>query len=119
MVDLRVVKDDDDVAATLSGVVLFGILWDELVDLLGSAATAALLRRALRRALPHSAELADLVIARVEEEYGYRVPAAFGLAKGPPPGLRTLVEELRPLLEELTGKVALRHLERVPELRNW
>jgi len=119
VVDLRVVRDDDDVAATLSGVVLFGILWEELVDLLGTAATAALLRRALRRALPHNAELAGLVISRVEEQYGYRVPPAFGLDQGPPPALRALVEELRPLLVEATGQVALRHLDEVPELRNW
>ena len=118
MTDLRVVMDDD-VAATLSGAVLFGILWDELADLLGTAATAAVLRRALRRALPHNAALAELAITRVEHEYGYVVPQAFGLSKGPPRALCDLLDELRPLLVELTGQVALRRLDEVPELRNW
>lgn len=118
MTDLRIVKADD-AAATLSGAVLFGILWDELVDLIGTAATAALLRRALRRAVPHSGELAGLAITRLEREYGYVVPQAFTLAKGPPAALCELLEELRPLLVEMTGQVALRHLDQVPELRNW
>lgn len=115
---LKLVGDKDG-GNGLSGAVLFGILWHELVDLLGPAASAALLRRALRRALPHSPELAELTIERVDERYGYSVPASFGVAAGPSPGLRRLVDELRPLLLELTGEVAQRHLERVPELRQW
>jgi len=111
--------DDGDGANGLSGAVLFGILWRELVVLLGTAASAALLRRALRRALPHSPELAQLTIERVDERYGYSVPPAFAQAVGPSPGLLRLVEELRPLLSELTGDMAQRHLERVPELRRW
>jgi hypothetical protein len=118
MADLRVVKTEA-VAATLSGAVLFGILWDELADLLGTAATAAVLRRALRRALPRSPELTELTIARVEHEFGYVVPPAFNVARGPPASLCDLLDELRPLLVELTGQVTLRHLDRVPELRNW
>jgi hypothetical protein len=33
--------------------------------------------------------------------------------------LRDLLDELRPLLVELTGQVALLRLDRVPELRAW
>jgi len=115
---LKLVGEGDG-ADGLSGAVLFGILWRELGDLLGPAASAALLRRALRRALPHSPELAELTIERVDERYGYSVPPSIGLAVGPSPGLRRLVDELRPLLLEQTGEVAQRHLERVPELRRW
>jgi len=111
--------DDGGGADGLSGAVLFGILWRELVDLLGTAASAAILRRALRRALPHSPELAQLTIERVDERYGYSVPSSFGQEMGPSPALRDLVDELRPLLFELTGEVAQRHLERVPALRSW
>lgn len=111
--------DDGDGAGGLSGAVLFGILWRELVVLLGTAASAAVLRRALRRALPHSPELVALSIERIDERYGYSVPPSFGLAMGPSPGMRHLLDELRPLLSELTGEVAQRHLERVPELRRW
>lgn len=115
---LKIVQDGD-AAAGLSGAGLFAILWDELVDLLGTAATAALLSRAARRALPHNQELIGLIIARVDDEFGYEVPSSFGLTRGPPVALRDLVGELRPLLVELTGQVALRHLEQVPELRSW
>jgi hypothetical protein len=115
---LKIVKDGG-AAAELSGAVLFGLLWDELAGLLGTAATAALLRRAARRALPRNQELVELTIARLDDQFGYVVPESFALAKGPPAALRALAEELRPLLVELTGQVALRHLDRVPELRNW
>jgi hypothetical protein len=115
---LRVVADGD-ASAGLSGTVLFSILWAELVALIGTAATAAILRRAIRRALPRSPELADLAIERVDDQFGYAAPASFALANGPPPALRELVEELRPLLAELMGQVALLQLGRVPELRGW
>jgi hypothetical protein len=115
---LKIVKEGD-AATELSGAVLFSILWDELVELLGTATTSALLRRAMRRALPRSHELAELTIERVDERFGFVLPRSFALAKGPPPALRDLFDELRPLLEELTGQVALRHLEQVPALRHW
>ena len=35
------------------------------------------------------------------------------------PALTALLDELRPLLIELTGQVALRSLARIPELRAW
>lgn len=98
---------------------LFEILWAELVDLIGTAGTAVLMRRALRRALVHSTELQELTIGRVDEEFRYVVPPSFTLTMGAPPALHHLADELRPLLAELTGEVALRHLERVPELQAW
>lgn len=118
MSNVRIVHRGD-AAEGLSGSVLFGILWDALVDLLGTAATAVLVRRAARRALLRSGELSELSIDRVDEEFGYVVPESFNRAVGPPVALRDLAEELRPLLVELTGEVVLRHLANVPELRYW
>jgi hypothetical protein len=108
-----------EAATQLSGAVLFGILWAELVDMVGTAATAVLLRRAQRRALLRSRDLQELTIGRFDEEFRYEVPSSFNLAAGPPPALRHLADELRPLLEELTGEVALRRLRAVPELQGW
>jgi len=108
-----------DAAARVSGAVLFRILWDSLVDLLGTAATAVLVRRATLRALHRSHDLCELAVARVDGEFTYAVPHSFDRAMGPPAALRDLADELRPLLVELTGEVALRHLEQVPELRSW
>jgi hypothetical protein len=118
MASLRVVKDGD-AAAGLSGAVLFKILWDELVDILGTTATAVVMERALRRARTASRELGGLTITRVDGQFSYAVPVAFVQAVGPSVALSSLVDELRPLLVELTGQVAVQHLGRVPELRGW
>lgn len=108
-----------DASTGHSGAALFKVLWDALVDLLGTAAAAALMRRAVQNAQPRSEELAGLTIVRVDGEYHYTVPRSFERALGPPPALVELAEELRLLLEEQTGDVALRHLAQVPELEPW
>jgi hypothetical protein len=118
MASLKVVKDGD-AAAGLSGATLFKILWDELSDLLGTTATAVVLERALRRARIASRELAGLTISRLDGQLGYAVPPSFVEAKGPSMALSSLADELRPLLVELMGQVAVQHLDRVPELRGW
>ena len=94
------------------------MLWEALADVLGTAATATVLRRAARRAAPRCPELAELAIQRENLEYLYTVPSAWkDPAEGTPPALRELVAELRPILIELTGQVVMRHLEQSPELR--
>ena len=109
---------DDAAHAELSGAGLFALLWDSLADVLGTAATATLLRRAARRAVPRSPELAELAISRDNLEYRYTLPSAWkGREEGTLIALRELVGELRPLLVEMTGQVVIRHLERIPELR--
>ncbi len=98
---------------------LFKLLWEALVDLLGSAATAALLRRASRRAMAQAPELGELIIVREDLDYRYKLPHAWGdaAAEETPHGLRQLMLELVPLLIELTGPVVLCHLAQIPELR--
>ena len=91
---------------------LFTLLWDTLADVLGTSATAALLRRAARGAAGRCPELATLSIVRADLEYRYTVPAAVGTT-----ALRELVKDLRPLLIEMTGSVVVGHLERAPGLR--
>jgi hypothetical protein len=118
MASLRVVKDGD-AAAGLSGAILFKILWEELSDILGTTATAVVMERALRRARAVNNELGHLTISRVDGQFGYAVPPSFVQAVGPSVALHKLVDELRPLLVELTGQVAVQHLDRVPELRGW
>jgi quercetin 2,3-dioxygenase len=102
-----------------SGVALFRMLWDALVEVLGPAATAAIVSRSARRALPRRPELPELAITRVDGVYGYVLPPSFeGTAGGPAP-LRDLLDEIRGRLAQLTGQVVLRHLERIPGLREW
>ena len=108
-----------DAAGTeLSAAILFKIVWEALAGVLGTAATATLLRRAVRRAVPRCPELAELAIERDNLEYRYTLPSAWtNPAEGTPPALRELVTELRPILIELTGHVVIRNLEQFPELR--
>ena len=97
---------------------LFTILWDALADVLGTAATATLLRRAAGRAARRAPELGELVIKRETLDYVYQTPPAWEDGLGDPPGaLRELVSELRPLLVDLTGTVIINHLARIPALR--
>ena len=118
MVKLRAVRDGD-AAAQLSGAALFKVLWDRLADMLGITATAVVLDRAARRARTRGHELDGLTISRVDGHFGYVVPPSFAQTRGPSVALFRLLDELRPLLLELTGQLALRHLEEVPELRGW
>jgi hypothetical protein len=111
--------------AGLSAAALFTLLWDGLADVLGTAATAVLVRRAARRAAPRSPELADLAISRENLEYRFTLPrawtdranAAAAAATADAHALRELVGELQPLLVELTGPVVVRRLAQIPELR--
>ena len=115
---LRNVKEGE-AAAGLTGAALFKILWDELSDLLGGTATAVVVDRAARRARVRSRELGGLTISRIDGRFVYVVPISFDRNLGPSGALCSLMEELAPLLTELTGRVALQHLAQVPELRNW
>lgn len=102
-----------------SGAAVFRLLWDGLSDVLGTAAAATVVGRAARRATPLSPELGELAISRVERQYRYVVPSSFERAAGVSGALSDLLGELKPLLVELTGRVALGRLEGVPELREW
>jgi hypothetical protein len=86
--------------------------------MLGTAAAAALLRRAAQRAIAASPELAAFKITRESLEYEYEVPDAWHIgASEPPQALSELVRELWVLLVELTGTVVVTRLLRVSELR--
>ena len=107
-----------DAAADPSGEKLFSLIWEALADLLGTATAAVLVRRAARRGVGVSPELAELEISIADLEYRYTVPHAWTEDAGDTPtALRTLLAELLPLLVELTGGIAIHRLERIPELR--
>jgi len=112
-------RPGSDVAGgATSAASLFNLLWDELAGVLGTAATAILLRRATQRALARNRQLAELIIERENLEYRYRLPSSWeDRAEEMPAALRDLIGQLRRLLVELTGPVILRHLEQIPELR--
>ena len=117
--EVRVGGDSDlDTAA------LFAIVWGALAEVLGTAATAAIVRRAVGRTATDSPELVDVVIRREKLEYRYTLPHAWSHAARPatpgeraPIAFRALVAEIGRLLVELTGTVFIGRLEQIPELR--
>src|SRR5258708_28025330 len=77
----------------------FDILWGALVELLGSPATATLLRRSARRQREDFPELVELAITRNDFEYTYAVPAAWQYAnERSNAALQALVQDLFSLL---------------------
>jgi hypothetical protein len=107
---------DDAGARERSASALFAIVWDALAEMLGTAAAAAIVRRAAARARQESAELVELVIARENLEYRYTLPRAWS-QESSSIALRALAADIGKLLLELTGTVVIRRLEQIPELR--
>jgi hypothetical protein len=97
---------------------LYQRLWHTLDEVMGSVATVTLLRRAARRAAPHSPLLQELAASSVDEGFGYLLPRAFleEPAEGPQRALQDLVGALRPLLVEFTGMVVVQQLDLIPGL---
>jgi hypothetical protein len=98
---------------------LFELLWESLADVLGTAAAATLLRRAIKRAASHVSSGELVTVIRNGPDYEYRLPETWRQ-----PGneealsaLRAVVAELRLLLIELTGPVVVRRLARMAPFR--
>ena len=95
---------------------LFAIVWDALAEVLGTAATAAIVRRAATLAAKESPELIELRVVRENLEYRYALPHAWSQASDAI-ALRVLVAQIGRLLVELTGTVVIHRLEEIPALR--
>jgi hypothetical protein len=98
---------------------LFGLLWRSLSDLLGSATTATLLRRSKNAVARRVTAAGQLVIDRDALEYRYTLPPSWSQPTGD--GIEVicaLVDELRPLLMELTGATILDQLDRIAGFRD-
>jgi len=99
---------------------IFDILWTALVEILGSPATASLLRRSAKRQLGDFPELGELAITRKGFEYVYAVPADWKHAnERSTAALQALVQDLCTLLLELTGPVVLHRFEALPQLAKY
>ncbi len=98
---------------------LFDLLWESLADVLGTAATATLVRRAIKQATSQTSWSESVVVVRNGLDYEYRLPETWKQ-----PGneealgaLRVVAAELRVLLVELTGPVVVRRLGRLAPFR--
>jgi hypothetical protein len=102
-----------------SAAALFEVVWETLADILGTAATATLLRRAARPAVAKFPELDELIVVKEGLEYRYTVPRSWKESVNrAPPAFSELLRQLRPLLVELTGSIVIRRLEHIPGLHD-
>ena len=111
---------DSDHGAT-SAAELFDLLWDSLADVLGTAAAAIILRRAIQQAAFRTRSTERVMIVRNGFDYEYRVP---GTWKHPGndaavDALRVVAAALRVFLVELTGPVLVDRLGRLAPFRKW
>jgi hypothetical protein len=112
------VKVPDDVASGLTATVpaAFASVWRAMAEMLGSAATAAIVRRAARRASAVHPALAQLGVGRKSFTPEYTIPSSW---QDPSNGataareFQAFLDELAVLLRELTGAVVLRRLARL------
>jgi len=98
---------------------LFDLLWESLADVLGTAATATLVRRAIKRATSQTSWSEPVVVVRNGLDYEYRLPATWKQPSNEEAlgALRVVAAELRVLLVELTGPVVVRRLGRLAPFR--
>jgi len=95
----------------------FDLVWAALVEILGSPATAILLRRSARQRQGEYPQLEELTITRKSFEYAYTVPADWKHANEPSTAaLQALLRDLCSLLLELTGPVVVNRLRALPQL---
>jgi hypothetical protein len=111
---------DSDTGAT-SAAELFDLLWRSLADVLGTAAAAIILRRAIEQAAIRTPSSERVMVLRKGLDYEYRVPRTWEQ-----PGndaavdaLRVVAAALRVLLVELTGPVLVDRLGRLASFRKW
>src|SRR5213595_3395814 len=105
----RVSRSDRDAPSAAE---LFDLLWESLADVLGTAASATLLRRAIKGAASRIPPRELVTVVRAGLDYKYHFPETWNQ-----PGneealraLRAVAAELRVLLIELTGPVVVRRL---------
>jgi hypothetical protein len=95
----------------------FTLVWNAIADIVGTAATAALIRRAAKRASSRCPVLSQLTIQRnqgftpdyaLPPSWTETAPTAAAIEE-----FQSLLDELLSLLHQLTGAVVLRRLARL------
>lgn len=101
-----------------SAAALFDLLWENIADVLGAAATAALIRRSAKHVAERMPGSEGVKVTREGFTYRYVLPARWSERTDEPvEDLRALVRELMPLLAELTGPVVVRRIEALAEFQ--
>lgn len=96
------------------------LLWEALSDMMGTAAAATLLRRALISARGRAPALEGFEVVRQGFAYRYVAPDGWNAPSNEARAAVTaLFSALHPLLVDLTGSVVLRRLRTIPELAEY
>ena len=96
------------------------LLWEALADMMGTAAAATLIRRALISARDRAPALEGFEIVREGFAYRYVAPDGWNIPSTEAnAAIVALFAALRPLLIDLTGSVVLRRLRTIPELAEY
>jgi hypothetical protein len=97
---------------------LFERVWRLLSEVIGTAATASVLRRSIRCAQVRGANLDGLEVVRDGFNHRYSLPSSWSHGGDTPmDALRVLADELSSILYALTGPVLVRRLASDAELR--
>jgi hypothetical protein len=97
---------------------VFALLWNAMADILGTGATATLLRRAIRKVAERRPDLKGLTIRKEALKYAFTIPDSWNEPQTTAmDALRDVTQALRPMLAELTGRVVLRQLEKLELLK--
>lgn len=105
-------------AHALTAADLFDLLWATLSDLLGSAATATLLRRSTKALRSRGPGLEALLISREGLEYRYVTPESWRVSSAATLStFRELAGELSPILHDLTGVAVAHRLDSLVQFR--
>lgn len=93
----------------------FAAVWAAMADILGSAATAAIVRRAARRAARTHPVVAELAVGRKSFTPDYTIPSSWSAPSSAAAAaeFQAFLDELTLLLRDLTGAVVLRRLARL------
>jgi len=97
---------------------LFAKVWEAMEDMLGPGATATVLRRAVQLAEKGTPGVRGPMILREGLTYSFQAPAAWKEDDCRTcRDLHLILEQLGPLLKELTGRIVLRRLEQLDALQ--
>lgn len=90
-------------------------VWESMAEILGTAATATLIRRAAERGAGKMPNLTNLEISRDNLVRYYKVPESWRAPDQAQAVLEvsTLLDELRPLLARLTGQIVVRRIDAI------
>jgi hypothetical protein len=115
------VSDMEHSGGDTTAAALFGLLWGTMAEVLGTTATAVLVRRAAQRAAAHWPVLQQLVIHQDGLTYQFRVPKTWEEGSNPEAlaALQALGQEVCHLLHVMTGSVVIRRLARLMPLRRY